>query len=51
MKKQWQDPAKRPASEKTLQTQGDFGRFTDVMKQIVNKKPGAKTTSPGPVAS
>lgn len=36
----WADPVKRPASEATLQTQGDFRRFTDVMKKIVNKKPG-----------
>jgi hypothetical protein len=48
MKKKWIDPVKRPASPETLQTPGDFGRFTEVMRKIVEKP---KTASPGPRAS
>jgi len=37
--KKWTDPVKnQPAKESTLNTTGDFGKFTDLMRKIVNKK-------------
>ena len=54
MAKKWIDPVKdQPAKESTLNTTGDFGEFTALMRKIVNKqeekpKPSA---SPDPVAS
>ena len=44
----WQDPAKLPPKPETMNTPGDFERFTDLMRQIVHKP---KPASPGPVAS
>jgi hypothetical protein len=41
MKRQWEDPAKRQASEATLNTQGSFAAFTDAMRRIVQVKPSA----------
>jgi len=48
MSKKWDDPAKRPPKAETMNTPGDFGAFTDLMKKIVEKP---KTASPGPRAS
>ena len=39
MKKQWEDPVKRPASEATMQTKGDFAAFTDTMRRLAQVKP------------
>jgi hypothetical protein len=36
MKKSWNDPAKRPAKESTMNTEGDFGKFTDLMRKLVS---------------
>ena len=37
--KKWIDPVKnQPPKESTLNTPGDFGKFTDLMRKIVNKK-------------
>jgi hypothetical protein len=47
MREKWEDPAKQPPKPETMNTPGDFGRFTDLMRKIVEKKPA----SPGPVAS
>lgn len=44
----WEDPAKRPPKPETMNTPGDFERFTALMKKIVEKP---KPASPGPVAS
>lgn len=48
MKKPWDDPVKRPPKPETMNTPGDFERFTDLMKKIV-KKP--RPASHGPAAS
>jgi hypothetical protein len=48
MKRPWKDPAKLPPKKETMNTPGDYGRFTDLMRKIVEK---AKPASPGPVAS
>lgn len=48
MKKTWDDPVKHPPKTETMNTPGDFGRFTDLMKKIV-KKP--KSASHAPAAS
>ncbi len=37
MSEKWQDPAKRPANEETMNTPGDFKVFTDLMSKIVKK--------------
>jgi hypothetical protein len=45
MKKQWKNPVKDiPAKESTMNTKGDFGAFTDLMKRVV--KTPAKTPKP-----
>jgi hypothetical protein len=36
MKKTWNDPAKRPPKESTMNTAGDFGEFRDLMKRVVS---------------
>jgi hypothetical protein len=48
MSNKWSDPAKLPPKPETMNTPGDFGRFTDLMKKIVQKP---KPVSPGPVSS
>jgi len=48
MKKHWKDPAKEPPKPETMNTPGDFGRFTDLMRKIVEKP---KSSSHDPVAS
>lgn len=53
--KKWIDPVKnQPAKESTLNTTGDFGEFTALMRRIVNKqeeKPKPASSSPDPAAS
>jgi len=48
MKKKWDDPAKHAPKAETMNTPGDFGAFTDLMRKIVEKP---KTVSHGPRAS
>jgi hypothetical protein len=48
MSDKWEDPAKRPPKPETMNTPGDFGVFTDLMRKIVEKP---KAASPGPRAS
>ncbi|HEV2710886.1 MAG TPA: hypothetical protein VGU67_11775 [Edaphobacter sp.] len=48
MKKTWDNPAKHAPKTETMNTPGDFGRFTVLMKKIV-KKP--KPASHVPAAS
>jgi hypothetical protein len=49
MKKQWKDPVKgHPAKESTMNTRGDFGQFTELMKRVVSRKQEEK---PKPVSS
>jgi hypothetical protein len=48
MKKKWEDPAKRPPKPETMNTPGDFERFTDLMRKIVEKP---KPVSRGPAVS
>jgi hypothetical protein len=48
MKKPWVDPVKQPPKPETMNTLGDFERFTDLMKKIVGKP---KPASRAPVAS
>jgi hypothetical protein len=52
--KNWTNPAKRPASDETLNMKADFGQFTDLMKRIVTmpgKKKPIAPSSPAPAAS
>ncbi len=50
--KKWTDPVKnKPAKESTLNVEGDFSKFTDLMRQIVNKqeedsKPASASRAP-----
>ena len=39
MKKSWNDPAKRPAKDSTMNTEGDFGKFTELMRKVVHVRP------------
>ena len=49
--KKWIDPVKNhPAKESTLNTEGNFSEFTDLMRKIVNK-PKQPSASPVPDAS
>jgi hypothetical protein len=48
MKPKWINPAKQPPKPETMNTPGDFERFTDLMRKIVEKP---KPASPDPVAS
>ena len=48
MKKKWDDPAKQLPKPETMNTPGDFGQFTDLMKKIVEKP---KEVSRAPAAS
>jgi len=45
MKKPWVDPAKQPPKPETMNTPGDFGRFTDLMKKVV-EKPKSSSRAP-----
>jgi hypothetical protein len=51
MKKDWQDPAKRPPKPQTMETPGDFRQFTDTMRKLMKVKPVRKSASRGPVSS
>jgi hypothetical protein len=43
MKKKWADPVKsRPAKESTMNIQGDFGQFTDLMKRLICRHEDSK---------
>jgi hypothetical protein len=44
MGKKWEDAAKQPPKPETMNTPGDFKRFTDLMRKIVEKP---KPVSPG----
>jgi hypothetical protein len=45
--KTWKNnPVSRPASESTLNAEGDFGKFTNFMKKLVSVKPQGKKTKP-----
>jgi hypothetical protein len=38
--KTWKNnPVSRPAKESTLNTEGDFGKFTELMKRVVHVRP------------
>jgi hypothetical protein len=41
-KKAWTDPAKRPASDETMNTPGDFRQFTETMRTMLKAKPAKK---------
>jgi hypothetical protein len=51
----WQNPVKRPAKESTMNTEGDFQKFTELMKKIMTvprqEKPKPASSSRGPVSS
>lgn len=49
--KLWQDPVKRPPKPETMNTPGDFGRFTDLMRTMLKAKPEKKSVSPGVAVS
>jgi len=55
LKKQWQDPTKRPPSEATMQTESTFEAFTDLMRKVVKVDPRQEkpttAASLAPVAS
>lgn len=52
--KKWTNPVKnQPAKESTLDIKGDFGKFTDLMRRVVNKreeKPKTTSASRAPVS-
>jgi hypothetical protein len=54
-KSAWVDPAKRPPKPETMNTPGDFGKFTELMKRLVKVKPPREekstSASPGPAVS
>ena len=57
-KKSWQNPVSRPAKESTMNTEGDFVKFTDLMRKVVQvhspktgTKPKVSSSSPVPDAS
>jgi len=39
MKKTWNDPAKQAPKPETMNTPGDFGRFTELMTKVIAKRP------------
>jgi len=54
--KRWRDPVKgHEPKESTMQTEGDFGQFAQLMKRVVKIRPPREakpiSASPGPVAS
>jgi hypothetical protein len=51
MKKSWNDPAKRPAKDSTMNTEGDFGKFTDLMRKVVKVHPTKPGGKPKPISS
>jgi len=56
MKKLWINPAKQDPKESTMNTEGDFGKFTDFMRGIVKARPGKRepksaSSCPGPTAT
>jgi hypothetical protein len=57
MKNPWKDPVKgHPAKESTMNTEGDFGKFTELMKRVVPRKHEEKSkktvsSSPSPAAT
>ena len=47
----WTDPVKdRPASESTLAISGDFGKFTGMMKRLMQVRPEDVREASSPVA-
>ena len=51
MTKRWIDPVKgRPASESTLNISGDFGKFTGVMRRLMQIRPEDVRESNSPAA-
>jgi hypothetical protein len=46
-KSAWIDPAKRPPSPETMNTPGDFGKFTETMRTMLKAKPAKKPASHG----
>ena len=54
--KKWSNPVKgHPAKDSTLQTEGNFAEFIELMKKVVKIKPPREekitSSSPGPVVS
>jgi hypothetical protein len=43
----WSDPAKRPPKPETMNTPGDFGKFTETMRKLLKAKPLKKPASHG----
>jgi hypothetical protein len=50
-KSAWVDPAKRPPKPETMNTPGDFGKFTETMRKLIKAKPLKRPSSHGPVSS
>ena len=51
MKKQWDNPAKRAPKDETMNTPGDFKKFTEIMRVMLKAKPEKKRVSLGPAVS
>ena len=58
MKKPWKNPVAHPAKQSTMQTEGDFANFAELMKRVVKVKPPREakqisiaSASPGPAVS
>jgi hypothetical protein len=52
-KKSWKNPVLRPAKASTMNVEGDFGKFTDFMRKVVQiqpakNKPKASSSSHAP---
>jgi hypothetical protein len=51
MKKPWIDPAKQSPKPETMNTPGDFAKFTEAMRTMLKAKPEKKRASHAPAAS
>lgn len=49
--RKWIDPAKRPPSQQTMETPGNFADFTENMRKLMKVKPEKKPASPGPASA
>ena len=46
MKKPWKNPVSHPPKQSTMDTPGDFGKFTELMKKVVSVPQQAKKQQP-----
>ena len=51
MRKKWDDPAKKPPKPETMETPGDFQKFTETMRTMLKAKPEKKRASHAPTSA